>query len=93
MDDLAYELATGLENPVVNETGIDGKFDLDLRFTERDADSVRAALKAFGLELVQGNQEMSITVLEVSRQEQSVAVPRIRNPSSKALSRSILFRN
>ena len=72
MDDLAYELATGLENPVVNETGIDGKFDLDLRFTERDADSVRAALKAFGLELVQGNQEMSITVLEVSRQEQSV---------------------
>jgi uncharacterized protein (TIGR03435 family) len=26
-DDLAYMLATGLENPVINETGIDGTYD------------------------------------------------------------------
>lgn len=75
MDDLAYELATGLENPVVNETGIDGKFDVQLKFTERDADSVRGALKnALGLELVQGNREMSITVLEVSKREESAPI-------------------
>jgi thiol-disulfide isomerase/thioredoxin len=72
MDDLAYELATGLENPVINETGLNGHFDVQLKFTERDVDSVKAALKnALGLELVQGNQEGSITVLEVSKQEEA----------------------
>jgi len=71
MDDLSFELATGLENPVVNETGIDGNFDIQLKFTERDVDSVKAALNALGLELVQGDQEMSITVLEVSKQMES----------------------
>jgi thiol-disulfide isomerase/thioredoxin len=76
MDDLAYELATGLENPVVNETGIDGKFDVQLKFTERDADSVKAALKnVLGLELLQGNEEMSITVLEVGERLGSKPVP------------------
>jgi thiol-disulfide isomerase/thioredoxin len=72
MDDLAYELATGLENPVVNETGLDGHFDVQLKFTERDAGSVNAALRnVLGLELVQGNQEMTITVLEVSKQDEA----------------------
>jgi thiol-disulfide isomerase/thioredoxin len=72
MDDLAYELATGLENPVINETGLDGHFDVQLKFTEGDADSVKASLNnTLGLELVQGNQEVSITVLEVSQQEET----------------------
>jgi uncharacterized protein (TIGR03435 family) len=72
MDDLAYELATGLENPVINDTGLDGHFDVQLKFTERDIGSINAALKdALGLELVQGDQESSITVLEVNKQEQS----------------------
>jgi thiol-disulfide isomerase/thioredoxin len=84
MDDLAYELATGLENPVVNETGINGNFDVQLKFTERDVDSVRAALKNIsGLELVQGNQEMSITVLEVSKQEESKPAPATKTQESK----------
>jgi uncharacterized protein (TIGR03435 family) len=72
MDDLAYILATGLENPVVNETGIDGTFDARFKTTEGGIDSLNAVLKdTLGLELVQGNQEKSITVLEVSKQEQS----------------------
>jgi len=72
MDDLAYELATGLESPVVNDTGLDGKFDVQLKFKERDPDSVKAALKnVLGMELVQGSQQMSLTVLEVSKQEEA----------------------
>ncbi|MFY9855757.1 MAG: redoxin domain-containing protein [Terracidiphilus sp.] len=70
MDDLAYVLATGLENPVVNETGVEGTFDARFKVAGGDLDSLNAVLKEkLGLELVPGNQEMSITVLEVSKQE------------------------
>jgi uncharacterized protein (TIGR03435 family) len=70
MDDLAYVLATGLENPVLNETGIDGTYDARFRVVGRDFDSLNAVLKqTLGLELVPGNRDMSITVLEVSKQE------------------------
>ena len=75
MDDLAYVLATGLENPVVNETGIDGSFDARFKVAGADIDSLNAILKeTLGLELVPGNQEMSITVLEVSRQGEAKPV-------------------
>jgi thiol-disulfide isomerase/thioredoxin len=76
MDDLAYVLATGLENPVLNETGIDGAYDARFKVAGGDVDSLNAVLReTLGLELVPGNQEMSITVLEVSRQEKSVPSP------------------
>ncbi|WP_213806025.1 redoxin domain-containing protein [Granulicella sp. dw_53] len=69
MDDLAYVLATGLENPVLNETGIDGAYDARFKVAGGDVDSLNAVLKeTLGLELVPGNQEMAITVLEVSKQ-------------------------
>jgi thiol-disulfide isomerase/thioredoxin len=72
MDDLAYVLATGLENPVLNETGIHGTYDARFKVDEGDVDSLNAVLKeTLGLELVPGNQQMSITVLEVSTREQS----------------------
>ena len=72
MDDFAYVLATGLENPVLNETGIDGTYDARFEVAGGGVDSLNAMLKqTLGLELVPGNQEMSITVLEVSKQEQS----------------------
>jgi uncharacterized protein (TIGR03435 family) len=72
MDDLAYVLATGLENPVVNETGIDGTYDARFKVAGADLDSLNSVLKqTLGLELVPGNQEMSITVLEVSKQGES----------------------
>jgi thiol-disulfide isomerase/thioredoxin len=72
MDDLAYVLATGLESPVANETGIDGTFDARFNIVATDFDSVNAVLKEkFGLELVPGSQQMSLTVLEVSKQKES----------------------
>jgi len=72
MDDLAYVLGTGLENPVINETGIDGAFDARFNVAGGDFDSLNAVLKEkLGLELVQGNQQMPITVLEVSGQDES----------------------
>ena len=72
MDDLAYVLATGLENPVVNETGIDGTYDARFEVPAGGLDNLNAVLrKTLGLELVPGKQEMSITVLEVSQQEKS----------------------
>jgi uncharacterized protein (TIGR03435 family) len=76
MDDLAYVLATGLENPVLNETGIDGTYDARFEVAGGDVDSLNAVLKeTLGLELVPGNQEMSITVFEVSKQEKSKPSP------------------
>ncbi|HEU5352066.1 MAG TPA: redoxin family protein [Terracidiphilus sp.] len=67
MDDLAYVLATGLENPVINETGIKGSFDARFKVAGKGVDSLNAALmKTLGLELVPGIQESSISVLEVS---------------------------
>jgi thiol-disulfide isomerase/thioredoxin len=68
MDDLAYVLATGLENPVVNETGIVGTYDARLQVAGGDIASLNNILKkSLGLELVPGNREMSITVLEVTK--------------------------
>jgi uncharacterized protein (TIGR03435 family) len=70
MDDLAYVLATSLENPVINQTGISGTFDARFKAPAGNLDSLNAVLKkTLGLELVQGNQEMPITVLEVSKQQ------------------------
>jgi thiol-disulfide isomerase/thioredoxin len=77
MDDLAYVLATGLENPVLNETGIEGTYDARFKVAGGDVDSVNAILKeTLGLELVPGNQEMPITVLEVSKQDKSTPSPK-----------------
>jgi uncharacterized protein (TIGR03435 family) len=76
MDDLAYVLATGLENPVVNETGIDGTYDARFEVTGGDVDSLNTVLKkTYGLELVPGDEERSITVLEVSKQAESRQSP------------------
>lgn len=84
MDDLAYVLATGLENPVLNETGIDGTYDARFQVAGGDVDSLNAVLKeTLGLELVPGNQEMSITVLEVSKQEESKPSPSTKTQEVK----------
>lgn len=69
MNDLAYVLATGLETPVLNETGINGTFDARFKVAADDVDSLNTTLKeTLGLELVPGSQEMPITVFEVSPQ-------------------------
>ena len=84
MDDLAYVLATGLENPVINQTGIDGTFDARFKVAAGSIDSLNAVLKdTLGLELVPGNQETSITVLEVSRQEDTKPAENTKTESPK----------
>ena len=77
MDDLAFVLATGLETPVVNETGIRGNYDARLMNAGTDVESLNTVLKRdLGLELVPGNREMPLTVLEISKQgEGAVAHP------------------
>lgn len=71
MDDLAFALETGLENPVVNQTGIEGKFDARFNFKQEDIDSASAVLrKTLGLELVPGTQERTVTLLELVKQDE-----------------------
>jgi len=71
MDDLAFALETGLENPVVNQTGIEGKFDARFNFKQGDIDDANATLKkTLGLELVPGTQDRSVTLLELVKQQE-----------------------
>jgi uncharacterized protein (TIGR03435 family) len=69
MDDLANELEDGLQVPVINETGIKGKFDEELEFPAKDVDAAKAALKTIGLELIEA--ERPIQMLEVSPREEA----------------------
>jgi thiol-disulfide isomerase/thioredoxin len=79
IDDLAYVLATGLETPVINETGIDGTYDARFKVAGEDVDSLNTVLKAtLGLELAPGDQELPITVFEVSNEEGSKERPIIK---------------
>ena len=84
MDDLAYVLATGLENPVFNETGIKGTYDARFEVVGGDIESLNRALKeTLGLQLVPGNREMSITVFEVSKQEENKPSPSAKTQEVK----------
>jgi thiol-disulfide isomerase/thioredoxin len=84
IDDLAYVLATGLENPILNETDIDGTYDARFQVAGGDVDSLNTILKEnLGLELVPSNQEMSITVLEVSKQEKNKPSPSTKTQEVK----------
>lgn len=70
MDDLAKALEDGLETPVVNETGIEGKFDAELDLPAKVLDAAKAQLlKTLGLELIQ--EDRPILMLEVSPREDS----------------------
>ena len=65
MDSLADALEDSLNFPVVNETGIDGKFDTELEFPVKDADAAKATLlKTLGLELTKADRP--IQMLEVA---------------------------
>ena len=80
IDDLAYVLATALENPVLNETGIPGTYDARFEVAGGDVDSLNAVLKkTLGLELVPSDQQMSITVLEVSKLSPSTNTQEVRH--------------
>ena len=68
IDNLANSLEGGLEVPVVNETGIEGKFDVELEFPAKDVEAAKAALlKTMGLDLIEA--ERPIQMLEVTPRE------------------------
>jgi uncharacterized protein (TIGR03435 family) len=68
MDNLANELEGGLEVPVINETGIEGKFDAELEFPAKDVEAAKAVLlKTLDLDLIEA--ERPIQMLEVSPRE------------------------
>ena len=67
IDNLANSLEGGLEVPIVNETGIEGKFDVELEFPAKDVEAAKAVLKTIGLELIEA--ERPIQMLEVSPRE------------------------
>jgi uncharacterized protein (TIGR03435 family) len=70
MNSLAYSLEDGLEVPVVNETGIEGRFDAELEFPAKDMEAAKAALlKTLGLELIEA--ERPIKMLEVGPREEA----------------------
>jgi len=71
MDDLAVALETGLENPVVNGTGINGKFDARFNFKQEDLADANAVLaRNLGLELVPGKEDKTINLFELVKQEE-----------------------
>ena len=84
MDDLTHILATGLETPVVNETGIDGNYDARFQVAGNDISSVNAVLREkMGLELVPSDRELPITVFEIDKQEENIPPPSATAPDPK----------
>jgi len=72
LDDLASALEDDLLVPVINETGIQGRFDLQLTFADKDVEGAKSVLaKVAGLELIR--QDRSITTLEVRNLDQPAA--------------------
>jgi uncharacterized protein (TIGR03435 family) len=70
LDDLAKGLEGAFDVPVVNETGIEGRFDAELVFPAKDIEASKAALlKTLGLELIEA--ERPIQMLEVSLKNDS----------------------
>lgn len=72
MSNLAYALEGMAGFPVIDETGLAGRFDFDFNCTESDLknhdwDSVNQALGKLGLELVPTNMPLEILVVEKAK--------------------------
>jgi uncharacterized protein (TIGR03435 family) len=81
LDDLAKGLEGAFDVPVVNETGIEGRFDAELVFPAKDVEAAKAALlKTLGLELIE--VERPIQMLEVSPREDSKKTAEVRPQAS-----------
>jgi uncharacterized protein (TIGR03435 family) len=65
IDSLADTLESILGSPVVNETGLQGKFDANFSLPKGDVDAGRAALEAnLGLTIVKAKRSIDRTVLD-----------------------------
>ena len=51
---------------VIDETGLEGSYDIQVEWNPRDVDSVRAGLREVGLEVVELPQDVEFLVLEAS---------------------------
>jgi thiol-disulfide isomerase/thioredoxin len=65
LDDLAGQLEEILDRPVVNESGLNGKFDANFDLPKGDVEVVKATLeKNLGLTLVKAKRSIDRTVLD-----------------------------
>jgi uncharacterized protein (TIGR03435 family) len=70
---LARSLENYLETPVVDQTGLAAKFDIDLKFTESNSQSSnqqslkQALLDQLGLELVPTNMAIEMLLVEKAK--------------------------
>lgn len=60
---LAGALESVLDRPVVDETGLDGRYDVDLEWSPGDPHDLDRALAALGLELLPSEREIEILVV------------------------------
>ena len=69
MSNLTYQLEDKSDVPIVDETGLEGRFDFDLHCTqtdleERNWEKVNEALDSLGLELAPGHEPIEMLVVE-----------------------------
>jgi thiol-disulfide isomerase/thioredoxin len=64
---LIYQLSNGVlpgNYPILDETGITGNIDLTVDWLNNDFDSIKKALEANGLNLVQDEKEMKVLIIK-----------------------------
>lgn len=82
LDSFARQLEDYLQVPVLNETGIDGKYDIELDFPEKGSAAAAALIeKKLGLQLHQEQRTVPILQVEPLPQEKTHTVR--RNPDAQ----------
>lgn len=90
LDSLADTLESTLGSPVVNETGLQGKFDANFSLPKGDVDAGRAALETnLGLTIVKAKRSIDRTVLDPIPAP-SPAPAKAANPASQPQSPAII---
>ena len=63
MSKVARYLEDLLRTPVIDETGLDGRYTLQLKYEPRDADAFNAELKKHGLALERSREPIDVFVV------------------------------
>jgi uncharacterized protein (TIGR03435 family) len=97
MEKIAASLESVLRAPVIDETGLDGTFELDLEWTTDRVASITAGLERIGLRLTPSTRKMEALVVDDVRRDPALvllghvgaltngAPPQIRQLVSKAM--------
>ena len=73
--DLASALQTVLGKPVIDETGLDGRYDLQIEWTQDRAGSVTAVLRdRIGLQLAPATRNLEALVVDSARRDPALFV-------------------